>query len=121
MSLTNLPNGLMSMGVPIVPSLKGNAYFVKSTSDSDYDRFYNDRYTVYSNGNGSIFSTIQGALDVCSDKDTVFIFEKEMAAGATDPSSWAETLTVAAGKSGLSIIGVSDNRTQGGLPQIRKG
>jgi hypothetical protein len=44
-----------------------------------------------------------------------------MAAGATDPSSYAEVLTIAAAKSNLSLIGLSRGRTQGGLPQIRMG
>ena len=77
------------------------------------------------NGDGTTWSTacntIQSAINNAGAGDVIFVTSKTMAAGATDPSSYAETLTIAAAKSNLSLIGVDRGRTQGGLPQISKG
>lgn len=72
-------------------------------------------------GNVRLFTTIQGALNMCVDGDVVLVTNKDMVAGDTDPSSYAETLIIAAGQSNLVLMGISNNRTQGGLPQIKKG
>lgn len=70
--------------------------------------------------------TIQRAVTLASlagDGDGCFVFvkTKAMAAGATDPSDYAETIIIPATASNLHLIGCSDNRTQGGQPQIKKG
>jgi len=65
--------------------------------------------------------TIQGAVTAASAWDTVYVFPKTIAAGATDPSSYAETVIIPATHAGLALIGVGTGRTQGGLPQIKKG
>lgn len=64
-------------------------------------------------------ATIQAALDLCAVGDTVFVAPKEMAATDTDPSSYAETLII--DTASVSLIGLSRGRSQGGLPQIKKG
>lgn len=70
---------------------------------------------------GNAFSTIQAAVTASSAGDTVLIAPKTITAGATDPTSYAETITIIAAKTSLSLIGVSRGRTQMGLPQIKKG
>jgi hypothetical protein len=67
------------------------------------------------------FATIQAAVTASTHNSTIYIKAMNMAAGATDPGNYAETIIVPAGKSNLKLIGVSANRTQGGLPQIKKG
>ncbi len=94
-------------------SVPGKIYFVDGTNGDDN----NSGLDTWENAK----ATIQAAITAASAGDTVFIAPKTMAAGDTDPSSYAETLTIAAAKSSLSLIGVSRGRAQGGLPQIRKG
>jgi len=66
-------------------------------------------------------ATIQAAVTAASAGDKIFIAPKLMAAGATDPNSYAETIIIPATHSNLALIGVSRGRTQAGLPQIKKG
>jgi len=91
----------------------GKVYFVDGTSGSDN----NSGLETWGNAK----ATIQAAITAASAGDTIYIAPKLMAAGATDPNSYAEVLTIAAAKSSLSLIGISRGRTQGGLPQIKKG
>lgn len=71
--------------------------------------------------NVNAFATIQAAVTAASRGDLILIRPKAMASGATDPASYAETIIIPAATDGLTLMGVPDNRTQGGLPQIRKG
>jgi hypothetical protein len=89
-----------------------NVLYVDGTNGSDGNT---------GKGWSSAKATIQGAIDAAVAGDIIFIAPKAMSAGDTDPSSYAETLTIAAAKSSLSLIGLSRGRTQGGLPQIKKG
>ena len=74
-------------------------------------------------------ATIQAAVTLAAASNTtnkngsiVYIKALKMAAAATDPSSYAENITIpAAGGDRMTLIGVSNNRTQGGLPQIKPG
>lgn len=66
-------------------------------------------------------ATIQAALTAAGTSDVIFVKARTMVAGATDPVSYAETLTIAAGQDRVSIIGIGTGRTQGGLPQVKKG
>ena len=68
------------------------------------------------------FATIQkGVTAAAEDGGIVYIKAKNMAAGATDPESYAENIVIPAGSSRMALIGVSANRTQGGLPQLKVG
>lgn len=71
----------------------------------------------------NFFTTIQTAVTavVGGQGDHVLVTPRTMSAGATDPVSYAETITIAAAQSSMSLIGIPRNRTQGGLPQIKKG
>jgi len=73
------------------------------------------------------FATIQAAVDEASAYDIICIAPKripvaaELGGAGTDPNSYAETIIIPNTKPHLALIGVSRGRTQGGLPQIKKG
>ena len=66
-------------------------------------------------------NTIQGAIDLAGSDDIVYVAPKLITDLTGDPTSYAEVLTIGADTPGLSIIGVSRGRTQGGLPQVKMG
>jgi len=68
---------------------------------------------------GHAFATIQAAVTASSAGDTIAIAAKTITAGATDPTSYAESITIIAAKTNLTLVGVSRGRTQMGLPQIK--
>ena len=102
----------------------GKVFFAVSNADSGgpYAEFINE-FPVDRDGVSRVYSTIQGAIDACTGGrgDVVLVLPRLMAAGATDPTSWAETLIIAASQSNVSLVGIPINRTQGGLPQVKKG
>lgn len=67
------------------------------------------------------YKTIQAAVTAASAGDTILIKAMDIAAGGTDPSNYAETIIIPAGKSGLRLIGIANGLAQGALPQIKKG
>ncbi len=67
------------------------------------------------------FSLIQTAINSASADDLILVRVRAMAATDTDPVSYAEALTIPAGKSRLKIIGVGNGVAQGALPQVKKG
>ncbi len=70
---------------------------------------------------GNAYATIQAAVTASSAGDTIYIASKTITDFTGDPTSYAETIIIPATKPNLSLIGVSRGRTQGGLPQIKKG
>ncbi len=98
---------------------------VLSGIDSFASVFYVDGDNGNDGNNGgtpsSAFATIQAAVTAASADDIIYIRNRNMAAAATDPVSYAEAITIPAGKSRLKLIGYNEGRTQGGLPQIKKG
>lgn len=114
--LTNFPNGISAS--PIVGGgfdafSSGNVYFVDGDNGSN-------SYDGLSPSNAKL--TIQAAVTAAvKDGGVIYIKAKDMAAGATDPSSYAETIIIPAGSSRMVLCGVSSSKTQGGLPQIKKG
>jgi hypothetical protein len=109
-----------------VPFTAGKVFFVVQSDDDIYGDFQNE-FPADKDGLQRVYTTIQGAIDAAAlEPDpaaghVILIKPAEMAAGATDPTSFAEVLTIAAAQANLQLIGLIDNRTQGGLPQIRKG
>lgn len=65
-------------------------------------------------------ATIQAAVTLAGAFGVVYVLPKAIAAGETDPGSYAETIIIPATHECLSIIGIG-HRTQGGLPQVKKG
>lgn len=70
---------------------------------------------------GKAFATIQAGVTSAGANGIVYVAPKAIAAGSTDPGSYAETVIIPATHENLSIIGISTGRTQGGLPQLKKG
>jgi len=98
----------------------GKVFFAVSNSDTIYSDFLYE-FPNDKDGVPRVYSTIQGALDACVDGrgDVVLVLPRQVDQTDTDPGDWAETLTM--NKAGVSLIGISNNRTQGGLPQIKMG
>jgi len=90
----------------------GNIWYVDGTNGSDS----NSGKTP-----SKAFSTIQTAVTRAAGGDTVLVLPKAITDFTGDPTSYAETVTIAATKPGLSLIGVPRGLTQGGLPQIKIG
>ena len=66
-------------------------------------------------------NTIQGAVTLAGAGDVIYVYPKLITDFTGDPTSYAETIIIPATTPHLSIIGISHGRTQGGLPQIKKG
>ena len=118
--MTTFADGLFQYGgMPVgvvapIPraAIGGRVYFVDGSNGSDA---YNGKSVKRP------FATIQAAVTAADAGDTVFVFPKAMAAGATDPGSYEENVVIPATAENLAIIGVSYGRTQGGLPQLKVG
>ena len=85
-------------------------------------RFVDGTNGSASNGGTSwsdAYATIQAAVTASSAGDTILIAPKTITAGATDPTSYAESIIIPAAKTNLTLIGFSRGRTQMGLPQIK--
>lgn len=123
------------------PALKYGAKILGSEVLSGIDMFAGNKESVFfvdadngsDNNDGktpdTAKATIQSAVNAAAAANkiykcgsTVYIKPKKIAAGATDPNSYAETIIIPAdGGDNMKLIGVSSNRTQGGLPQIKIG
>lgn len=123
------------------PAVKYGAKWLSSDVLSGMDVFAGNKECVFyvdaDNGNDNndgktpdtATATIQQAVTLAAAANliykcgsTVYIKAKYVAGGATDPTNYAETIIIpAAGGANMRLIGVSNNRTQGGLPQIKKG
>lgn len=93
-----------------LPFYDGHVYFVDGTHGAD---------TYDGETLESALATIDAAVGKCQAGDTIYVLAKEMAATDTDPGSYAETITLDVPQ--VSVIGVSRGRTQGGMPQVKKG
>ncbi len=66
-------------------------------------------------------ATIQAGVTAAGADGIVYVIPKTITDYTGDPTSYAETVIIPATHTGLSLIGISRGRTQGGLPQIKKG
>lgn len=89
------------------------------------DTWYVDGSNGSDSNNGKSWSkayeTIQAMVTAAGAGDVIYIAEKTLTDYTGDPTSYAETITIPYAKSNLSLIGIGKGRTQGGLPQIKKG
>jgi len=90
---------------------QGKTMFVDGTNGSDA----NNGYYGWANAK----ATIQAAVTACAAGDVIYIAPKLITDFTGDPTSYAETIIIPATKMGISLIGISRGRTQGGLPQIK--
>jgi hypothetical protein len=111
-----------------VPGLRFGAKILSSeVLGAGIDDFANIWYVDGDNGSNSnvgntpstAFKTIQAAVSAASTDDIVFIRQRDMAVGATDPVSYAESVTIPATADRLKLIGYSTGRVQQGVPQIK--
>jgi len=99
---------------------KKKVFFVMDPDDNAYGDFQHE-FPADKDGVERVHGTIQSAIDAATTGSTIYVFAQDMAAGATDPTSYTENVVIPAGKSNLSIIGVPDGRAQGCLPQLKVG
>jgi hypothetical protein len=91
---------------------KGGVFYVDGTVGSDTNNGSNPKRAL---------KTIQKAVDKSIPGGVVFVAPKKITALATDPVSYAETVIVPNALAGLTIMGVGNGITQGGLPQVKIG
>lgn len=111
-----------------LPALRYGAKILSSEVIGGLEVFSKAWYVDGDNGSDSdtgetpdrAFKTIQAAVTASSADDVIYVRALDMATTATDPSSYTENIVIT-GKDRLKIIGVSNNRTQGGLPQVKVG
>lgn len=96
----------MSPGIPDRCSFVWGSYGSDSATGKSYDNSY---------------KTIQKAIDNIISNSTIFVLPNLIPALGQDPINYAENLIIPAGLSNIKIIGIGTGRTQGGLPQIKKG
>ena len=89
---------------------EGNTWYVDGTNGSSG----NDGKSW-----ASAINTIQGAVDLASAGDIIFITSELITDYTGDPTSYEENLVIGVDTPNLSLIGVSRGRTQGGLPQLK--
>lgn len=79
----------------------GHVYWVKAASALDFSEFYEKHFVKYDNGQSSVHSTIQSAINACTASvgDVVYVTE-----------GYTQTLTtigeIALNKAGVSVIGL---------------
>jgi hypothetical protein len=124
MSLTKFPNGIYASpivgGGDIGMFAGNNIYFVDGDNGSDA---YDGKSPDAAKATIQAAVTAAAAANVISKTGSViYIKARYMAAGSANPVDYAETIIIpAAGGDRMALIGVPNGRTQGGLPQIRKG
>lgn len=104
-------------GVPVASATAlarnaGRVVFVDGTYGSDG----NSGKTVK-----RAYATIQKGVTAAGESGTVFVLPKLITDLTGDPANYAETVIIPATHMNLTIMGVSHGRTQGGLPQMKKG
>lgn len=106
-------DGMPVMGYP------GNNYFVDGDVTGGDGKSWETAFATI----GAALT--QAALDVVSaglnTERTIYIKARKMAAGATDPVSYAETIIIPATLPYTRLVGVANGLTQGGQPQVKKG
>ena len=110
-------NPALRYGAKILPSeliggdgLWGrNVYYVKKTTDTDYQAFYDANYAVLSNGKGNIYNTITAALAIAGDYDIIYVFQ----------GVWTEAATLNITQTGLKLFGCQTSGHQWGQPSIK--
>ena len=109
--------------VPLTPAgwAAGNVRWVKKVTDADYAAFSASHLVTYADGSLSLYNTVQSAVTASAERDVILVVAPDMAAGATDPTSYAETVIIPAGKALLQIIGIASGTKQAAQPQIKIG
>lgn len=119
-SLTVFPNGLLA-----TPLVGGNGLDTFATVNAQQGVFFVDGDYGNDANDGSSPSnatkTIAQAIALAGIGSTVYVKPRNVAAGGTDPSNYAENLVIPATKPFMKLIGVGGGPAQGAQPQIKKG
>lgn len=114
--ITNFPDGVYAtpnIGGGLDMFSASNIYFVDGDNGADGNNGLSPANAT---------KTIQKAINLAvAHGGVIYVKAINMAAGSADPGSYAETLIIPATSSRIALIGITPNRTQGGLPQIKKG
>lgn len=98
---------------------------ISGLGGAEGDTWYVDGTNGASTNDGTSWEnamdTIQGAIDLASAGDTIYVTSQLITDYTGDPTSYAENLIIGADTPNLSLIGVSRGQTQGGLPQVKIG
>ena len=116
---TNFLNPGQRPDAPLVAGVAGNIHFVKKAADADYGAFVAQHYQLYPDGSVSLYNTIQAAITAAAAGDRIYVVSGQILAGGTDPVSYAESLTIPAGKAGLQIVGIANGPKQAAQPQVK--
>lgn len=97
MGLTNFPNGISSMGVPVNGGITGSVFYVSSTSGSDGNK---------GTDTGKPFATINKAVSACTANkgDVIYLMPGHVEDLADTSTTGAIDLDVA----GISVIGLGN-------------
>jgi hypothetical protein len=97
----------------------GKTYLAMDTSNENYADIYKKFQKKHADGSYMIYGDLESIDDKLEDGDTVLIAPFDTEQTETDPSSFTENMVITA--SNVKLIGLSSNRTQGGLPQLKVG
>lgn len=109
-----------------LPFTTGKVFFVVQTADPQYAEFQAN-FPPDAYGISRVYSTIQSAVTaVAALTDpaaghVILVKPGDITDATGDPTSYAETIIIPLACANLTIKGMYDARTQGGLPQIKKG
>jgi hypothetical protein len=101
-----LPSEIANYGITTF----GNVWWVDGDNGVDTNNGQNA---------STAFKTISHAVSAASAGDTVLIKPLKITALSSDPVSYTDNVVIPNSKPGMSLIGVSGDITQGGLPQIK--
>ncbi len=99
MSLTNFPNGVTSFGQVLYGGeapVMGKVYHVRKEADANYDEWFSQMDFRHYDGSRSVQATIEGAVDIADDFDTIWVY----------PGQWKPTKTVAITQDSLRLLAV---------------
>jgi hypothetical protein len=100
-------------------NMVGKHYLVIDSSNENYADIFKRLQKKHYDGSYLIYNDLETVDGLLEDGDTVFIAPFDIEQTETDPSSLTENAVITA--SNVKLIGLSSNRTQGGLPQLKVG
>ena len=99
MGVTNFPHGISSYGQIVngrnAPAM-GKEYHVRKEADANYASWYDQLYMQHYDGSVNIHTTIEGAVAVADDFDTIWVY----------PGQWKPTATLNITQEHLSLLAV---------------
>jgi len=99
MGLTHFPHGVSSFGQTLYGGeapVMGKSYHVRKTTDANYDEWKAAVNHRHYDGTMSVQTTIEGALDLADDYDTIWVY----------PGQWKPLKTLAITQKSLRLLAV---------------